>query len=536
MSVSSPCQRLSFVPGLVLVALLLFLDSPSKADEKAGLVTGLVFTTDGKSLLWANQAGYLRESDPATGKQRREVLAHKGGVFGFTLSADGKQLVTAGADNLVRLWKTAGLEEVRVFRGHTDKVVGVALSPDGKWVASASYDKTVRIWDGTTGKLRHEMKAHEFRATSVAFAPDGKTLVSGGIAPISLPGISGPTVGDRLGVWDVQRGTLEQRLSLTGDRLLYSPDGRTLLAAGLYMERAAQARGLVIGGIPVEAGSRVGLLDGRGRGDPFVLNGYFTALAFSSDSKLFATGWGSRQHYGGQFMMANPTKGIHVWEAASRQEVFRIEVPSNEATVVAFSPDGRRIVAGTVLGALKFHSLAPPGWIAPKKGDATATEKSWASLAGNNSTAAYRAIWDLTAGGDDAVAFLSRRLEPAPSVQPDRLRQLLKDLDSDAFETRRKAQTELARYGDAIEGDLERALQGEPSVEFQKSVQALLTPLRKPRQGADLRVDRAVIILERIGTPAAGKALEALGKGAAGARLTRDAQEARKRLTGAPPR
>ena len=53
----------------------------------------------------------------------------------------------------------------------------------------------------------------------MAFA--GKALVSGGIVEVPLPGVLGSTKGDRLCLWDVEAGTLRQRLSLTGDRVLF---------------------------------------------------------------------------------------------------------------------------------------------------------------------------------------------------------------------------------------------------------------------------------------------------------------------------
>jgi WD40 repeat protein len=520
-----------FLSLLPLLGALAGAAPPSLPSPSHGEVTALAYTPDGRALLSAAQDGYIRALDPETGTQRREVLAHKGGVFGLALARDGKRFASAGADGVVRLWDRETFAELKAFSGHTGRVVGVALSPDGKWVASCGYDRSVRIWDPRSGKLRHNLKGSEHRATGVAFAPDGKTLASGGIVPVEFPGVSGPTVGERVRLWDVETGVLRNTLNLRGDRVVFSPEGRILAAAGLYMDRAPKPRGLLIGGVPIDAGTRAGLLDWPSGTQRLTLNEYFTALAFSPDGKFLATGWGSRLHYGGIFLMASPAKGIHLWEVATGEEVLHLEVPRSDATVLAFAPDGRRLATGTGKGLPALRSLAPSGWTAPKNLGAAAQEKAWAALRERAAAPAYRAVWDLAAAGDETAAFLARRLKAVPSVPPARLQQLLEALDSEEFAERQKAQQELARLSDGLEGDLEAVLEARPSAEVRRQVLALLTEVRRrPASGEGLRTGRALLILERIGTPAARAALQALARGAPGARLTRDARAALARL------
>ncbi|OAI39685.1 hypothetical protein AYO40_05580 [Planctomycetaceae bacterium SCGC AG-212-D15] len=50
--------------------------------------------------------GFLRFWDVKTGKERRQVSAHAGGVNCLALSPDGKSLATGGGDGLVIIWKT----------------------------------------------------------------------------------------------------------------------------------------------------------------------------------------------------------------------------------------------------------------------------------------------------------------------------------------------------------------------------------------------------------------------------------------------
>jgi WD40 repeat protein len=68
---------------------------------------------------------------------------------------------------------------------HGGEIAALAFSPDDKVLASAGADGAIRLWDIATGTLRIEIK--EPWANCLAFSPDGKTLASGtGIGSIRL--------------------------------------------------------------------------------------------------------------------------------------------------------------------------------------------------------------------------------------------------------------------------------------------------------------------------------------------------------------
>ena len=125
------------------------------------------------------------------------------------------------------------------------------------------------------------------------------------------------------------------------------------------------------------------------------------------------------------------------------------------------------------------------------------------------------------------MPFLKDHLQPV-TLDVKRVEELLADLDGDAFETREAASRELARMRYRAEPMLRRALEGKPSLETRRRLQAILAePNRPPRE--DLRRLRALAVLERLGTPEARRILEKLASGAA-ARETREAQAALQRL------
>jgi hypothetical protein len=115
-------------------------------------------------------------------------------------------------------------------------------------------------------------------------------------------------------------------------------------------------------------------------------------------------------------------------------------------------------------------------------------------------------------------------------MEAGKLRRLIADLDSDSFEARERASRELAALGKAAEPALRRAQEG-AFAEVSRRVKALLARLNKSGlSGEEVRGLRVVEVLEYIGTPEAAEVLQALSKGTAEARLTREAKASLKRL------
>jgi hypothetical protein len=156
----------------------------------------------------------------------------------------------------------------------------------------------------------------------------------------------------------------------------------------------------------------------------------------------------------------------------------------------------------------------------------------WTDLAGKDAARAFDAIRKLSASPDQAVTLLTGRVRPATAADPKRLARLLGDLDSDRFEVRRQAQSELAGLGELAEPALRKALAGDPSLEVRQRVEQLLNNLSgQIPQAGQLGEMRAVELLELMGSSQARRLLQALAEGAPEARLTREARSAIRRLT-----
>src|SRR5207244_7275146 len=103
------------------------------------------------------------------------------------------------------------------------------------------------------------------------------------------------------------------------------------------------------------------------------------------------------------------------------------------------------------------------------------------------------------------------------------------------FAARDRATQELRKLGGAAGPALREARELKPSKEMSQRIQLLLDEFARPASAGDeLRLVRAVELLERLNTPAARQLLEQLAGGAAGARLTEEATAARERLAVRP--
>jgi len=159
----------------------------------------------------------------------------------------------------------------------------------------------------------------------------------------------------------------------------------------------------------------------------------------------------------------------------------------------------------------------------------------WEQLAGEAARAYNPAIPTLVAADDQAVAWLREHLHAAVPVDRPRLERLLLDLDSDRFEVRARAAREIEQCGELAAPVLVQALAGRPSAEVRRRLEQLVHKCQWNSSPERVRASRSVMVLERIGTPAAREALSALAAGAAEAQLTREARMSLQRLARRSP-
>jgi WD40 repeat protein len=534
----------------------------------------LAFSPDGKKLVCSLGGATVRQFQADTGAEISGPGAgHWAPVSTLALSADGKGLCTYGPGDPARCWewitgKETGQREVPAgathvafaadgrlafVAGHEVTVCGadgkkakistgetldslpvsVALSPDGALLATRSFLRPeVRLWDTTTLKEKFTLgQAVDGPAVSGAvtettgvlppdllFSPDGRCLAG-----------AGPS--RQLCLWDVARGTLLWELPLQArqaiERFAFSPSGRIL--ATIQADRTVTLYEVVSGA------QRARL----GEADPKHRRVYFTdgsrsplysvqvrrdapvCLAFSPDGRYLA--------------LAQESPEIRLWDVRAGREVGRLTGHQGGVVSLLFAPDGKHLFSGgTDTSALTWdltrltQSQPAPDAELP----ARALDALWTDLAGKDATRAFDAIRKLSASPGQAVALIKGHVRPTTPADPKRLARLLGDLDSDRFEVRRQAQSELEGLGELAEPALRKALAGDPSLEVRQRVERLLDNLSgQVPQAGQLRELRAVELLELMGSSEARQLLKALAEGAPEARLTREARSAIRRLT-----
>ncbi|MBW2456424.1 MAG: WD40 repeat domain-containing protein [Deltaproteobacteria bacterium] len=113
----------------------------------------------------------MRLWDVETGKSKRVLEGHGGGVRGLAYSPDGTKLASGGTDRTIRLWDVEDGSS-RVLGEHPGRVYWMAFHPDGRRLGAGSSDGTARIWDVETG-AHVTLAGHHNEVNSLRFSPTG---------------------------------------------------------------------------------------------------------------------------------------------------------------------------------------------------------------------------------------------------------------------------------------------------------------------------------------------------------------------------
>ncbi|SRR5579883_939430 len=517
-------------------------------------VHAVAFSPDSKTLASGGHYwGAIGLWDVATGREKHPSQEHHGSVASLRFSPDGRSLISIGRDEGVLRWDLATNKPRQQFSWKRNDIGPVALSSDGNTLAMCPWPKPneVRLLDLPTGQRRRLRGNEEDFVNALAFSSNGRLLAMG-------EGVDGD--GQVIHIRDLRNG--KEVRQIKGFRnnvecLCFSPDSK-VLACGMWMWGDARSqRALYLWDIA--SGKELFHLDDHQRGP-------HTPIAFSPDSKVLATVaidrdessnvlmWhietgkelcrhtGHREWVGSVAfspdgkLIASGTSGtgkdssVHLWEAATGRLIRRFEGHHSGVTSVAFSPDGWTVASGAgdstiLLWDITGRAGIPPTPMrSPRELDAC-----WADLTNEDAAKAYDAVWRFIAAPEQAVPFLRKHLSPVPRPDAKAIARWIADLDSDDFAVRQKAMEELNKLGRTVASALRGALQGKPSLEMRRRVQQLLDQSHDWTQ-EQLRVHRAIQVLERIGTQPAREILQALAEGAPESRCTEGAKAAQRRL------
>lgn len=534
----------------------------------------VAYTPDGRTLAIGQANGAIRLWDVASGKEVRPTGGHQGGVTALAVAPDGKTLWSAAGDDSLRQWDLGTGKELRrlalphgagraVFARDSTAVVfgagdgtgndndnlhlgdlaagkekriftakngsggcwapagaGLALSSTEHTIALRDYEGAMRLYDIAAGKelgmysikMPHQPTAviRNGMMPGIAFTPDNSRLATADAGVIRL--------------WDVAMGRqpfqFESRASdiLT---LAFSPDGWTL--ATTHADESISLWETSSGKERLRLKIKDALLPGMDnvlgntKASPLL-----NCLAFSPDGRLLAA--------------AGQDRRIHVWDVRSGRKLGMLAGHDGAIHCLAFLPDGRGIVSGSTDTTVLVYDLSDILSREQPAAEELAAERVaalWTELSGDDAGKAYTALVALGKTPRQTLPLVRARIKPV-AVSSERVRQLLTDLDDNDFLVRQRATDELEGLGELVAADLQKVLEGKPSLEVHQRVERLLDRLLSGTAPptAVLQALRSLELLEQIGSPEARQLVDALAGGASGARLTRAAKALQKRWPG----
>jgi hypothetical protein len=454
---------------------------------------------DGQTLLTRSADGTLMVWDVLNGRRLRTLKDGADGIDRFLFGADASRKRAALRQKV---------ERGRLGPGFSKETINCsAYSPDNALLAiGSSLDGRILLLNKTDQGIVNrrldddvslpEAKKHGLHVAveQLAFSPDGRILAA--------------TYSDgRLILWDSR--TNRPRYSLRFTRhgepyrsLQFSADGRLLALSDRHV--------LFV----VETASGQAFWK-RPLGEHWI-----DSLAFAADNRTLAIG------------DAGSDAAIHLWDLTANKEFHTLQGHRYSIRTLLFSPAGNFLLSGSEdKTVLRWDVAAILRRVSNEKLTSAQLTDLWTELASKVAMRGQRAVADLIQGPDAALPFLEKTLPPVTSAEMARIAALLADLDHEEFARRDTATTELEKIGTLAAPALRQALTEKPSLEMRRRIDALLQAIdARPFSPAELRIIRAVQVLETIGTPAARRFLESLAHGAAKALLTREARAALQRL------
>jgi WD40 repeat protein len=104
------------------------------------------FSPDGRQVVTADGDGKVRVYSAATGKTVMTLDAGDADATSVAFSPDGSLIAAGYSSGMTRVWEVSTRVQLMQLAGNAGRVHAVRFSPDGSKVVTASDDGTVRVW------------------------------------------------------------------------------------------------------------------------------------------------------------------------------------------------------------------------------------------------------------------------------------------------------------------------------------------------------------------------------------------------------
>ena len=388
----SPDSQRLFLAGDSREGLMIFRTADGSIERvlaEHGVVRDIAFNSDSSRAALAKGSGEVAVIDVATGADLYLLRGHAAAVLKVAFSPDDAVIASTSGDRTIRTWRAADGAALSVMHGpagtcetlafapdgksifttagklvwHWDAtlmhnpfvlptsglVYGMAFSPDGKRIAAASLggENPLRVWDFQT--CEQVLATGEGNMSALAVNSDGTQLAIGrsGTSSTSIFNLEGSEIASVAGHW---WRTDWVSFHQNDQKLLSLGNGGRLVEHDIATgdrKRVRNFPALTEGeGCRATFNSDKSILAVASRNIIYLLNattfeelaklqakpGNIYALAFSPDGKRLVAGSSNRN--------------LSVWDVEKRELIATLESHSAEVFAVAFTPDGSRFVSG----------------------------------------------------------------------------------------------------------------------------------------------------------------------------------------------
>ncbi len=288
--------------------------------------------------LLAQLPSWLPPHTDASGKPLDPVVyphpsAYFTGVTALAFTRDGSEVAVGAGNSISMIYVESGKPRLS-WSAHKGLVTSLAFTSDGALVSTSS-DGAMKYWDPATGK---EQRTAPPVKAFVALSPDGKLLAASDSGGGEVQ-VKDSATGKKIRGFKVDKSpggmmamTINRRelafiqggLSVGASALAFSSDGRLLATGGSSVKLW-----------DIASGKETGVL--RGNSDSIA------ALAFSPDGRLLASG--GLEH------------AVKIFDVAGSKELRTLAGHKNVVNAVAFSPNGRLLATGSWDNTIKFWEV-----------------------------------------------------------------------------------------------------------------------------------------------------------------------------------
>jgi|GEM_PF-417268 len=221
----------------------------------------------------------------------------------------------------------------QILQGHHDKVLNIAFHPqEGDILTSAGADGWIRLWQRTTNETTQKpiwevhgepIENHNGAIWDIVFSPDGKTLVTG-------------NEDSTITIWkDI---TSAHPISETVDQHTNDVYAVVIDSKGKYLASGSRDNSIVVWDLAT--GKHLTQLSSK-PGNKHTLLGV-TSLTFNPQGTLLASGGGDSRI----FLWDTSTWITATWNLPPNP-ITRIEGDNGQIWSLSFTPDGKKLIAGT---------------------------------------------------------------------------------------------------------------------------------------------------------------------------------------------